>query len=60
VYSLGRSEEILGRALKDFANRDEEVITHLAFYAGWPSANTAVTIARRVFEEIAPPQTENT
>jgi 1-deoxyxylulose-5-phosphate synthase len=26
VYSLGRSEEILGRALKDMANRDEVVI----------------------------------
>src|SRR5437588_5472197 len=26
VYSLGTSEEILGRALKDFANRDEVVI----------------------------------
>mgnify|MGYP003623806204 CR=1 FL=1 len=26
VYSLGRSEEILGRAIKDFANRDEVVI----------------------------------
>ncbi|MBN9392403.1 MAG: aldo/keto reductase [Chloroflexi bacterium] len=26
VYSLGRSEEILGNALKDFANRDEVVI----------------------------------
>lgn len=26
VYSLGKSEEILGRALKDFANRDEVVI----------------------------------
>ncbi len=26
VYSLGKSEEILGRALKDFANRDEIVI----------------------------------
>src|SRR5213595_3059139 len=26
VYSLGRSEEILGRALKDFAHRDEVVI----------------------------------
>ena len=26
VYSLGRSEEILGRALKDYANRDEVVI----------------------------------
>ena len=26
VYSTGKSEEILGRALKDFANRDEVVI----------------------------------
>jgi 1-deoxyxylulose-5-phosphate synthase len=26
VYSLGRSEEILGRALRDFANRDEVVV----------------------------------
>src|SRR5687767_4799321 len=26
VYSLGRSEEILGRALKDFARGDEVVI----------------------------------
>ena len=26
VYSIGKSEEILGRGLKDFANRDEVVI----------------------------------
>ncbi|GFP76456.1 aldo/keto reductase [Clostridium fungisolvens] len=26
VYSIGRSEEIIGKALKDFANRDEVVI----------------------------------
>src|SRR5437764_640238 len=26
VYSIGKSEEILGQALKDFANRDEVVI----------------------------------
>ena len=26
IYSLGKSEEILGRALKDYANRDEVVI----------------------------------
>ena len=26
VYSLGKSEEILGRAIKDFAKRDEVVI----------------------------------
>ena len=27
-----------------------EAITHLAFYAGWPSAVTAVGVAREVFE----------
>jgi 4-carboxymuconolactone decarboxylase len=26
-----------------------ETITHLAFYAGWPNAVTAVSIAREVF-----------
>lgn len=28
-----------------------ETITHLAFYAGWPNAVTAVSIAREVFQE---------
>jgi 4-carboxymuconolactone decarboxylase len=28
-----------------------ETITHLAFYAGWPAASTAIGIARKVFEE---------
>ena len=28
-----------------------EIITHLAFYAGWPTAITAVGIAREVFAE---------
>jgi 4-carboxymuconolactone decarboxylase len=28
-----------------------EAITHLAFYAGWPSAVTAVTVAREVLEQ---------
>ena len=43
----------LKRALDNGVSRDEliEVITHLAFYAGWPAASTAVTIALRVFEE---------
>jgi len=26
-----------------------EVITHLAFYAGWPRAMSAITVAREVF-----------
>jgi 4-carboxymuconolactone decarboxylase len=28
-----------------------EVITHLAFYSGWPNAVTAVGVARDVFEK---------
>ena len=28
-----------------------EAITHLAFYAGWPSAVTASTVAREVFQK---------
>jgi 4-carboxymuconolactone decarboxylase len=28
-----------------------EVITHLTFYSGWPTAATAAGIARKVFEE---------
>jgi len=37
--------------MENGVTRDEiaEVITHLAFYAGWPPASTAVSIARKVF-----------
>ena len=28
-----------------------EAITHLAFYAGWPSAVTAVAVAKEVFQQ---------
>jgi 4-carboxymuconolactone decarboxylase len=40
-------------ALQNGVTREEliEAITHLAFYAGWPTASTAVGIARRVFDE---------
>ncbi len=40
-------------ALENGVTREEliEAITHLAFYAGWPTASTAVGIARRVFSE---------
>ena len=61
LIALYRTNELphhdVKRALDNGVSRDEliEVITHLAFYAGWPTANAAVTIARRVFEEIAPP-----
>lgn len=29
----------------------KEVITHLAFYAGWPRAMSAIAVAKRVFGE---------
>jgi 4-carboxymuconolactone decarboxylase len=28
----------------------KEVMTHMAFYAGWPKALSAITVAKRVFE----------
>jgi 4-carboxymuconolactone decarboxylase len=64
LVALYRTNELsfhLKRALDNGVSRDEliEVITHLAFYAGWPTANSAVTIARRVFEEIGAPKTES-
>ena len=56
LVALYRTNELpnhLKRALDNGVTRDElvELITHLAFYAGWPTAATAVAIARRVFEE---------
>ena len=54
LVSLYRTNELpfhLAKALENGVTKDEviEVITHLAFYAGWPTANTAVAIARKVF-----------
>ena len=54
--SLYRTNELpfhLKKALENGVTRDEiiEVITHLAFYSGWPTASTALSIARKVFEE---------
>ena len=41
----------LALARQNGLTRDEpiETITHLAFYAGWPSAVTAATVAKEVF-----------
>jgi 4-carboxymuconolactone decarboxylase len=56
LVALYRHNELpfhLKRALDNGVSRDEliELITHLAFYSGWPTASTALTVARRVFEE---------
>lgn len=39
MYSLGASEEILGRALRDFASRDDMVIATKVFYPMSPRPN---------------------
>jgi 4-carboxymuconolactone decarboxylase len=31
------------------------MVTHLAFYAGWPVANSAIPILRKAFEEAEAP-----
>jgi 4-carboxymuconolactone decarboxylase len=56
LISLYRTNEMpfhFKRALDNGVTADEliEVVTHLAFYAGWPTAATAVGIARDVLKE---------
>jgi len=43
----------LGRAMDNGLTREQaaEVITHLAFYAGWPNAMSALPVAKQVFEQ---------
>lgn len=55
LIALGRSEQLKGhleRALANGVKRDEvgEIVTHLAFYAGWPAAMTAGRVAKEVFD----------
>jgi 4-carboxymuconolactone decarboxylase len=59
LISLYRTNEMpfhMKKALENGLTREEivETITHLAFYAGWPSAMTALQIARKVFDEAGP------
>jgi 4-carboxymuconolactone decarboxylase len=56
LVALYRTNELgfhLRRALENGVTRDElaEVITHLAFYSGWPTAATAAGIAQQVFKD---------
>ena len=55
LISGGNTEQLRGhlaRAKQNGLTETElkEVIIHLAFYAGWPKAMSAITIAREVFE----------
>ena len=56
LVAMYRPEQLKGhteRALANGVTRQEisEVITHLAFYAGWPSAMSAARVVKQVFEE---------
>ncbi len=53
LYRVNELPFHLKRALENGVSRNElvEAITHLAFYSGWPTASSALPIARRVFEE---------
>src|SRR5690606_26271055 len=56
LVAMNRPDQLrshLGLALRNGMTQDELIgaITHLAFYAGWPNAVTAVGIARDVFEQ---------
>jgi 4-carboxymuconolactone decarboxylase len=58
LAALYRTEQLpyhLGVALENGLTVEElsEAITHLAFYAGWPNAMTAVTQLKKVTDERA-------
>ena len=57
LIALYRSNELpfhLDKARANGVTREEivETITHLAFYSGWPTASTAIAVARRVFDQV--------
>lgn len=56
LVALQRPDQLRGhldRALTNGVTKEElgELITHLAFYSGWPTAVTAAGIAKEVFEK---------
>jgi 4-carboxymuconolactone decarboxylase len=53
LIALYRPEQLrfhLNKAMDNGLSKNEliEVITHLAFYSGWPTAMTAITVAQEV------------
>lgn len=60
LVALYRTNELPGhlrRALDNGVTQEElvELITHLAFYSGWPTAMTAMRAAKEVFASVAEP-----
>lgn len=53
LYRVNELPSHIKRAIENGVTKDElvEVFTHLAFYAGWPSAMTAVRTALDVLDE---------
>jgi 4-carboxymuconolactone decarboxylase len=56
LIANGNTEQLPGhpnRARENGLSETEivEVITHLAFYAGWPRAMSAIKVAREVFKK---------
>lgn len=56
LIAMNRPDQLrshIARARTNGLTEEElvEVITHLAFYAGWPNAVSAVGVAREVFQE---------
>ena len=56
LVSLYRTDQLgshLQRALANGLTKDElvQAITHLAFYAGWPNAMTAITQLKKITAE---------
>jgi 4-carboxymuconolactone decarboxylase len=56
LVALNRTEQLrfhIPRALANGVTREEliEIITHLAFYSGWPTAVSAALLAKELFEQ---------
>jgi 4-carboxymuconolactone decarboxylase len=57
LVALNRLEQLrfhLEKALENGVTKDElvEIITHLAFYSGWPNAMSAIAIAKDLFSKV--------
>lgn len=56
LVALNRTQQLgfhLQRALDNGVTKDElvEAITHLAFYSGWPTAMSALILAKDIFSQ---------
>lgn len=52
MYRTDQLRGHIGRALDNGVTQEEisEVITHVAFYGGWPTAANVVRVAKEVFD----------